>query len=179
MSIKPTYTKTCMGFIQLPLMGWGVLILGTIVLILGISLKVQSSRLHAEKEAHESTRLQYRTFVSEVKRVGEAAAKKAKAQEAADRKRKEAADNETKTLRNNLAAARKRLRDNRNSPAGSLLPPDPSGSPSPERAAFNRAELDRALRAFEEGIEGLIIEGDEARMSLDTAKRWVREQGKP
>lgn len=162
------------GFIQLSLAGWGVLIMGTIVLILGVSLKIQTARLDSEQEAHAKTKAAHRLFVADVKARGEAAEKKAKEQEAADRKRKETADVQIRNLRASLADARKRVRDHRNSPAGSLLPAPSPAAKHPERASFNRAELDRALRDFEAGIEGLIAEGDDSRVGLDTAKRWAQ-----
>ena len=87
------------------------------------------------------------------------------------KKDKEKADENHKRVVARLQFDVKRLRDN---PPSSFLPPAPAGSTSPERASFNRAELDRALRSFEEGIEGLIAEGDDSRIGLDTAKRWAQ-----
>jgi hypothetical protein len=167
-----------MGFVQLSLMGWGMLILGLIILILGMALKVQSSRLHSEKEAHEATKIQYRTFVSETKRRGEAAAKKAKAQEAADRKRKEAADAENKRLRNDNVALTRRLRDA--NPPRSELPEAPASSSRPDLICLDRAEYQRengkAIARLFEGARGLADEGTANTIDLDTAKRWAQPE---
>jgi len=98
----------------------------------------------------------------------------ARQREAKDRKAKENADAENKRLRDDLSAARRRLRDNRARPDSGVVPRAAAGSVSPERAAFDRAELDRALRAFTAGVEELVGEGAEAIVDLDTAKKWAQ-----
>jgi hypothetical protein len=187
MSIKPTYTKTCMGFVQLPLMGWGMLIFGTIILILGVSLKIQSSRLQAEKEAHESTRIQYRTFVSEVKRQGEIAEKARLAREASDRKNQEKRDVEfdkIKGERDGLYAAYRSLRDSR-SAGSSLATSLPDSAGGGDRICFNRKSFDsavqglgRSIDGFLAGVLGLIERGDHGIAVAQICKKWTEEQGK-
>lgn len=86
-----------------------------------------------------------------------------------DLKAKERADEEYERRIGRLRADVKRLRD----ASASVLPPAPSGSPSPERACFDRAELDLALRRFSEGAAELVGEGAEAVEGLDTAKEWA------
>ena len=141
-----------------------VLIFGAITLILGISLKVQSSRL-------ESCKAEHKAFVSEVERLGLEAKEKAKQVEAQDKLRKEVADENLRKLRIANSELSKRVRDNA---SASVLPQAPSGSRNPELSCFSRSELDGALSSFTRGTTELIIEGTEATLSLDTVKRWAQ-----
>lgn len=167
MSIKPTYTKTCMGFIQLPLMGWGMLILGTIILILGVSLKIQSSRLHAEKEAHESTRLQYRTFVSEVKRQGEEQEAKVKKEKARQQQvNKERAKTYEKRIADIASAYQRLLSESPHSGSGSV-----SSIPDPARSPHDSTRDQQLL--------SVLRHAEEQTARLEELQKWAREQGKP
>lgn len=68
-----------------------------------------------------------------------------------------------------LRADVKRLRN----ASASLVPPAPAGSPSPERACFDRADLTAAIRSYREGVLGLLEEGGAAVEGLDEARRWA------
>lgn len=85
--------------------------------------------------------------------------------------RKEKADAETTKLRTANATLSKRLRDNA---GASVLPAPAPGAGSPDRACFGRADLDRALQRFTGGAAELVIQGDEARVGLDVARRWAQ-----
>lgn len=155
------------GFIQFPVLGWAAIAAGVVIAGLGIALKVQSSRL-------ASCQSEYATFRAEVKALGEAAIRTAKQREADDKKRKEAADAENAKVRRDMAGvydAYKRLRDQRAS--SGFVPAPAPGSSRPDRACFNRAELERTLGAIDAGGAGIAKEGDDARVDLDTAKRWA------
>src|SRR3990167_11185348 len=89
-----------------PLLMYGAIAAGAIILVLGAALWVQNARL-------EKCKIQYAAFVAGVKALGEEAKKKAAAKEAADKLSKEKADAETQKLRGELAAIAKRLRDAR------------------------------------------------------------------
>lgn len=122
----------------------------------------------------ESVKVEYAQFQTGVKTLGELAAKAAKKREADDKLNKDKADAENKATVARLRADLKRLRDAR--PRGDLVPSAPTGSPSPERAHFDRALLERALRDFDSAVAQLAAEGDEARVNLDTAKKWADTQ---
>lgn len=64
----------------------------------------------------------------------------------------------------------------RNRPGGDLLPPATGSPDRVDLACFDRAELGQALRAYREGVIGLLAEGSEAAVGLDTARRWWAEQ---
>lgn len=119
----------------------------------------------------ESVKTEYAVFKSNVELLGEKAQADADATEAADRKRKETADAETQKLRTDNAALAKRLRDARS--RGSFVPPAAPTSTSPDRATFDRAELERAIQQLDAGVSGLIAEGTEAVTSLNVARRWA------
>ena len=116
----------------------------------------------------------YYTFEAQVKVLGEAAKEKAKAQEMADKLRKDIADAENATTVARLTTTIKRLRDQHAST--SLVPAAAPGASRPELACFDRPLLIGALRRFEEGVEGLVGEGDQATVSLNTAKEWAQKR---
>lgn len=155
------------GFIQLPVIGWAAIAAGVVIAGLGIALKVQSARL-------ESCQSEYATFKAEVKALGEAAIKAAKQREADDKKRKETADAENAKIRRDMSGvydAYKRLRDQR--AASGFVPAATSGASRPDRACFNRAELERTLGEIDAAGAGIAKEGDDYRIDLDTAKSWA------
>jgi len=136
-----------------------------IIGLLSIALKVQSSRL-------EATKAEYAAFVATTKAIGEKAQAEAKLKETQDKLAKEKADNENQTNRARLAVLTKRLRDSNS--GSSLLPAIPTNAGSAETITFDRPSLDRALSSYEEGIAGLIEEGDKAIIDLNTAKQWAK-----
>ena len=130
----------------------------------GAAWKVQGWRLAAVKA-------EYAGFVATVKAQGEAAEKLAKATAAADKQNKERVDREYQTTITSLAADVKRLRDART--RAGYVPATPAGSRSPDLACFDRAELEQALRRFDEGVTGLIGEGDTTALGLNAARSWA------
>ena len=94
-----------------------------------------------------------------------------------DRKAKEKADAETKKLRVDLATSDKRLRDER--ARRSRVPAAPTGSRRPDIAAFDRAELERAMAYLDERGADIARKGAEATVDLDTAKRWSNTALRP
>lgn len=105
--------------------------------------------------------------------LAEQAKERAEKQAASDRAAKEKADEDLKASRADAASLARRLRNAR--AASSYLPPASPGSASPSRAAFDRAELERAIQRLDAGVSGLIEEGDQARVGLDSAKRWAQD----
>jgi septal ring factor EnvC (AmiA/AmiB activator) len=152
--------KSTRGFIQLSFLGWAAV--GAFLLILGLSiaLKVQSARL-------EAVQAEYGAFKTEVKRLGEEQEKKTKETIARDIKEKERRDADYKSRIARLERDNKRLRD---SSGKSDFPAPASGSPNPDRATFDRAELNRALQRFTGGVAELVIEGAKAVEGLDSLK---------
>jgi len=156
-------SMTQRGFIQLSLLGW--VAVGAIAVIAGLSLWIK-----VEKASHASTKKEYALFVAEVKTAGDAAKKRADAENKLNQERKEKSDRAYKKLLADNQSLNKRLRDNA---AGSVLPsPGPSAG-SLETACFGRPELDSALRRFTEGTAELAITGQQAVDELNNAKRWA------
>lgn len=110
-------------------------------------------------------------FVATVKAEGEAAEKLAKAAAAEDKRNKESSDHEYESRIASLTADNQRLRDAR--ARSGYVPAAPAGSRSPELACFDRTELEQALRRLDEGISGLIDEGDADAVGLNVARRWA------
>ena len=97
----------------------------------------------------------------QIKELEKIAASNLKAKEAADAQR----EKESAALQRTI----KRLRDNS---SASLVPATASCAGSADTAAFDRAELDRALRDFTAGVQDLVGEGQQAVIDLDAAKAW-------
>lgn len=156
------------GFIALPL--WGYAAIGAAVVIagLGLALKVQTSRLDA-------VRAEYAGFVAQTKAIGEAAEKAARLKESEDRKRKESADADLTRARRDLAGLADAYRSLREQRARSgFVPAAAPGAASPDRACFDRAELERTMERIDAVGAGIAQEGDQARIGLDAAKWWAR-----
>ena len=130
----------------------------------GLAWKVQGWRL-------DSVQAKYDGFVATTKAEGEAAAKLAEAKAAEDKRKKESSDHEYETRIAGLTADVKRLRDDR--ARRGYVPAAPAGSRNPEIACFDRADLEQALRRLDEGISGLIDEGDADAVGLNVARRWA------
>ena len=156
------------GFIQLPLMAWGAIGAGAIILVLGVSLKIQSARL-------ESCKAEYAAFVATTEALGKAAEKAAKDKEAKDKLAKETADAENARTTASLKSAIAKLRNERS--RGRFLPPAATAAASPDRAAFDREELERAIRTLDSEVQGLVDEGSKAVTDLNSAKTWAQQRG--
>ena len=125
---------------------------------------VQGWRLDAVKAEFDG-------FVTTTKAQGEIAENLAKAKEAEDKRNKEKSDADYQNAISGLRADVKRLRDDR--ARGGYVPAAPAGSRNPEIACFDRADLEQALRRLDEGISGLIDEGDADAVGLNVARRWA------
>lgn len=153
------------GFIQLPLLGWAAIAAGAAILLLGFALKVQTDRLRA-------VQAEYGQFKGGVEALGAAAADAAAKKEKDDRERKEKADAENLKTIAALRADVKRLRDARS--GSSFVPGPAAGASRPDLACFDRAELESALRRFDQELQGIVDEGSAATVDLNTAKVWAQ-----
>jgi hypothetical protein len=120
----------------------------------------------------DAVQAEFDGFAATVKAQGEAAEKLAKAKADEDKRNKERVDREYKTTIAGLAADVKRLRDDR--ARSGYVPAAPAGSRSPGLACFDRAELEQALRRFDEEITGLFAEGDADAVGLNSAREWAQ-----
>jgi len=119
----------------------------------------------------DAVQAEYDGFVATSKAEGEAAKKLADAQAAEDKRKKESSDHEYQTTIAGLNADIKRMRDDR--ARSHYVPAAPSGSRSVGLACFDRAELEQALQRFDDGISGLIAEGDAGAVGLNVARSWA------
>lgn len=131
----------------------------------GAAWTVQGWRLDA-------VRAEFKGFVDVTRALGEAAQKESIRREAADKTKKDQANAENKRTIDSLRADVKRLRDAR--AGGSFVPAAPAGSLRPELACFDRPELERAIRGLDRTVQGLVDEGSEATVNLDTARAWAQ-----
>ena len=154
------------GFLLAGPMLYAAIGAGVIIVGLSAALKVQSSRL-------ESCKTEFAAFKLETKRIGEAQEKAAKEKEQRDKKLKERTDADHQRTVARLNRDIQRLRDDSRR---SILPPAPAGTASPERACFDRADLDRAVSGFIAGVGELVAEGAAGIAGLDAAKAWAQAQ---
>lgn len=121
----------------------------------------------------EVVKAQFDGFVGQTREIGKAAQKAADAREKSDKILKEQSDVEND--RNSAAAAADahQLRDARS--RGSFVPLKPPSAGSPERACFDRAELESAIQRLDDEVSGLFAKGDQAVIDLNTAIRWHAE----
>lgn len=139
----------------MPLWGYAALAFVGVVVFAG----VQTHRLRG---AHDT--------IATMKAVAKAQeeANKLKAQkDAALAKEK---DNERNRRYAALDTRYKRLLDSNTN----ILPAVSPSSPSPERACFARAELERALERFVADTAGIALTGDRAITDLNIGKEWVK-----
>lgn len=152
------------GFITLPLMAWGAIGAGVIILGLGIGVKVQTSRL-------ESCKQEFSIFRAQVKVLGDEAAAKAKAEQERQENILKETEAKSAKLKSDLAIVNKRLRDER--ARRSQVPAAPAGSSRPDLACFDRTELESALRHLDAGVSGLVDEGSENTLRLKLSVDWA------
>ena len=156
------------GFIQLPLMAWGAIAAGAVILSLTGAVYVQTLRL-------ASCKAEFAEFKGGVEAIGKAAEKAAKDKAMQDKLFKEKADAQNTSALASLRATVKRLRDA--SPSGSFVPPAPAGASRPDLACYSRPEYLGATGNLVEGLRRLADEGAEAAVGLNTAKEWAK--GRP
>lgn len=111
-------------------------------------------------------------FKESVAAVGKAQEERTKERTAADKAAKEKADEENRVARDRLLATIGKLRRER--AGSSFVPAAPSCPERPASACLDRAELERALRNLDAGVQGLVDEGSKAVTDLNTAKRWAQ-----
>ncbi len=170
------------GFIALPMVAWGAIAAGAVILALGVAVKVQTSRLETSKAETVAVQVKFDLFAAKVKQLGEEAAIVAKAKDAQNKALKEKIDETSAKARADLAAlyARySRLRNSRESAGVSSLPSPATGSTSPALATFDRETLDRGLAVadgiLQEGAERILLRGDSAIADLNAAKGWAQK----
>lgn len=143
---------------------WVILGLGAAVLVEGIVVKVQTSRLASKTAQYD----QYKGGVEALGRAAQIAAAKANL---AAMKNKERVDEETKRVAAVAAGDARRLRD---SVAGRSAVPGPGpGTERPDLACFDRTELDAAVGDFQREAAEIAIEGAAAVTGLNLAKSWA------
>ena len=138
---------------------------------------VQGARVESAKEETKSVKASFKTFEDGVKKEGEAAKVAAFKKEKEDKLKKEQSDEEYSTKISALAADNERLRHKRSS--GSFVPAASTNARNPGLACFDRTELERAIRSFDSGLQGLVDKGSADTIGLDTARRWAASIREP
>jgi hypothetical protein len=153
------------GFIQLPLMAWGAIAAGAVILALSGAVYVQTVRLNA-------TKAEFATFRGGVEALGRKAQADKIAKEAADKSRKETADAEHSAA---LAALSSTVAKLRARPGSGRLPPAPVCPGDPAGADRYRSESERAYRDLVAGLREEADRSSKAVIGLNSAKRWAQK----
>ena len=142
-----------------------------IILALVAAVSVQTSRLDAESA-------RFSAFQAEVDALGREAASRAKKRDSDNLRAMEVADAKAKSLLADNAVLGKRLRDAR--AGGGYVPAPAPGAPStdPGRVCFDRSELESAIGRLDAGVQGLIGQGDAAKLRLSAGAEWARSIGR-
>ena len=152
------------GFLSFTMIG--IIAAAVVIGGLSIALKVQSSRLSSEQTAHAETKGKFQAFVSETKRIGEAAKAKADAE---IKRQQEVSNASAKSYESRLAAinaAYRGLRDGRSDSGRSAVPAVPdTARPSDDSASDQR-------------LLSVLQHADEQTARLIELQGWLREQGK-
>ena len=136
----------------------------------GAAWKVQGWRI-------DKVQADFDKFVGETRVLGEAAKKEKADKEASDKRNKELTDAENKRTIDGLRTTVSKLRNAR---AGSgFVPGAASPTGRPDRACFDRAELESAIRGLDQEVQGFVDKGSEAVVNLNSAKIWAGGIGSP
>ena len=126
---------------------------------------------HVQGLRLDAVQAEYKGFVTQVDATGKAAEKEAARVIAAGKEAKQKADDENKVTIAQLNADIVRLRNSRSSRG--YVPSTPTSSDRPDLACFDRGELEQAIRQLDDGVSGLLAEGDASALNLNTAKLWA------
>lgn len=151
---------------------------GMIVLVLGTVFGL-GAKWNGDRWERKYTILQteYQQFKGGVAALGEAAKAKAAKENLDNLRAKERADAlHDQTLADMRGViARMRVAATKRNPGGNTLPAAPAGASRPDLATFDRAELESAFRRLLGEVRGLVDEGSQATIDLNTAKQWAGE----
>ena len=114
----------------------------------------------------------YIEFKSSVEQAGRDQAAQAKAVDERNSELKEESDAQRKTLLAVNADLSRKLLNARSS--GGYLPKASATASNPDRACFDRNQLDATIRFFDAGVQSLITEGDNSRIGIEVAKDWAK-----
>ena len=152
----------------------------TIILAILLALSVAANGVLAKlyvgaREDLAAEKQAFASFKDQVKVIGEKAEREAAATKMADKLAKDTADAENAAAVARLNTAVAKLRRERDSARGSIVPAAPAGSKCPdEQACFDRASLESALRELAAGVRGLADEGAALEADLNTARKWAQ-----
>ena len=114
----------------------------------------------------------YIEFKSSVEQAGRDQAAQSKATDERNKRIKEENDAQRKTLLAANADLSRKLLDKRAN--SGYLPKASPTSIHPDRACFDRDQLDATIRFFDAGVQSLITEGDNYRIGIEVAKDWAK-----
>ena len=152
----------------------------TIILAILLALSVAANGVLAKlyvgaREDLAAEKQAFASFKDQVKVIGEKAEREAAATKMADKLAKDTADAENAAAVARLNTAVAKLRRERDSARGSIVPAAPAGSKCPdEQACFDRPGLESALRELAAGVRGLADEGAALEADLNTARKWAQ-----
>lgn len=149
------------------------------ILALTVSTGYYKHSATSEHTQRVTIQAEFEQFKVGVRLAGEAQVKKNQEHEVQDKLNKDNSDKSNEKLKSDLALVSDRLRRTISDPRSSVLPEVSPSSPSPNEITFIREALDGAIRKYEEGVLGLLEEGDKALIDLKTAQEWAQQRQQP
>ena len=128
-------------------------------------------------KAWDAERNAFAAYRGGVEALGKAQEERTRDRIALDKARKETADAQLVATTTAWAAAIDRVRREAGPVAG-VVPPAPADAVRPDRACFDREELERGIRDSMEELRAatrrVVEKGDQTRLRLDSALRWAQ-----
>ena len=150
------------GYSHLNLLLYGVIALGVLGMLGGITYKVRQGGYDACKVEWSEANLE--------------AQKQSDAKALEDRQAKEKADAENLAAISKLMSDIRRVRDERDRKPN-VVPAAPASSKCPpDQACFDRAGLESALRDYRAEIRGLADQAAALETDLNTARKWAQSR---
>ncbi len=154
----------------LPITTWIYLGVAAVIVVEGGVIMYERSRLETVHAQLDLKTQQFQAFQDNVALLGTQARKEKEQHEATDKLNKETTDATIKKLTSTTASLGLQLSASRAS-VSTLPSPSPT-APDSFRATVSRKGVNGAVQRLDESVQGLIEQGDKARVELDGVKQW-------
>lgn len=144
-------------------------------MLLGVAALVAASMGFGYVKGAHHAELKAAKFEAATEALGKAQLQQTKTINARNLQLKQEADLAYAKSQSDLTALYADYRRLRNRPGGSVVPRTPTFAPSADRTCFKSTELADAIRGYEEGVLGILEQGDHAINALNTAKDWGKQ----
>jgi len=143
-------------------------------MLLGVAALVAASMGFGYVKGAHHEALKAARFEAATEALGKAAQTAKATKEKQDKLNKEQTDAQIKRDLDRLRADNQRLRNER--ARIRFVPDTASAAGSPDRACFNRPQLESAIQLLDSEVQGIVEQGSEAVIKLDAVKVWAQRR---